>query len=132
MADQGNVKTVLDSHNGNGPRTFFGAPEDDTIIHLEAELVTGHVGIVPAVIRYHPAVGYGCRVDNPEEVVKITGLAGAYHDYSPCHLFVPRNVGSGLHKAQNKSLISRNVKQIITRPVFVTLTFITAFAAIPV
>src|SRR5439155_2720248 len=67
VADQVGVAHALDAHHAEQFAGALVAPEHHTRRDLRAELVRGHVRLVPAVGRGDAAVCLGCRVDDAQD-----------------------------------------------------------------
>ena len=79
MADQGHVLHVLDAHHPHQSSFLLHAPEHHARVHLMAQLLPGHVGLLPAVRGDHIAVGLGRVVDDFVHGLEVVFLAQADH-----------------------------------------------------
>jgi hypothetical protein len=58
---------------------FLVAVEDDAVPDLAAELPTGHVRFVPAVLWYDAPVGLSPIIDDLKDGIKVAICANPYH-----------------------------------------------------
>lgn len=107
VPDEGYILHILDAHDADQFAIFLVAPEPNPTLDLMAKLVSGHVGIVPAVWRDDATVGFCCLVDDRVDRVDVIVVAGADHslllgfflrDQSRIRgkaRFIPRLAGNG-------------------------------------
>ena len=78
MADKGDIPDWLKPHYPDQFAIFLPA-EEGHLLHLLLKLVSGHIGLVVAVGRDDPVVGFGGFIDDKVYPLLITGLADTYH-----------------------------------------------------
>jgi len=75
VPDQDHVLDRLPPHDPQQSAVLFVAPECDALLNLARQLLTAHVGIVPAIGGNHPTVGLGSVVDDRPHRLEVGGLA---------------------------------------------------------
>jgi hypothetical protein len=66
MADQVNIAHWLDTHDPDQRAADFITPGADAGGDLALQLVHRHVRVMPAIVGYDPAIGFGSGIDDRE------------------------------------------------------------------